>query len=572
MGILLSVGGLLAACASPVPTATPNIEATVSAAVSATATAAPTATPTPIPALPRTPTPTVAPTPTPTSTPTPTVTPTPTPTQTPTATPTPTRTPTPTPTPIPTGQFYYSELDGPWYEVASLIERYPYITFSEPHYFGGRYSIEIPGTSFAWECFWDEEYRTITENLGPPQECLDKYRASCGEENYTPEILPGQPGCLRGTGWSTSIKALSFDPELLDVAWAAKDMLSLEESRALGYLNHIYGEDASGGGRILGMPFLETIDDRDLSALRSLTSLSGATVQHVLAHPSLRDGITDELTDLIATVSLVFPAYEEADADEWEVAGKRGFIDSILSPERTTVVRRSIDLPLAGEVPASVIWPGAQDAAAPVRFMDALEDALRTQEQFMGVPYPLGFAIIIVAPITRHRGAFAVDRIIVVGDGAYGGIIPHEAGHVYWGASSGPTWLHEGGAQILDAATQDALDAWPVSVPRRCDQYATIAEWERVYEESEITVILDEGCQYPLGNQIFLALYHGLGDQAFRQGFTRLYVQGTNNLDWACSGIHKGLCQLRAAFVDSAPPRAAAIAGEIIDRYYGSVP
>ncbi len=111
-----------------------------------------------------------------------------------------------------------------------------------------------------------------------------------------------------------------------------------------------------------------------------------------------------------------------------------------------------------------------------------------------------------------------------------------------------------------------------MSVPSRCERYANIAEWERVYEETDLIVMLDEGCHYPFGKQLFLALYKGLGDQAFREGFARLYLNNANELDWACSGTHAGLCQVRAAFVEGASPKEAAIADEIIDRYYGSVP
>ena len=93
---------------TPPPTPTPDINATVEARMAATIAAMPTPTNTPIPtAIPTpTPVPTVTPRPTATPTPTPVPTATPQPTATPTPTPIPTVTPrptaTPTPTPIPT--------------------------------------------------------------------------------------------------------------------------------------------------------------------------------------------------------------------------------------------------------------------------------------------------------------------------------------------------------------------------------------------------------------------------------------------------------------------------------------
>ena len=576
MGLALSMAGLLAACTSPSPTATPDIQATVDAAIAATATAqVPTSTPLPTgtPPFPTAP-PLLLPSPTPTETPTATPTPTSTPTATatPTVTATPTRTPTPTPTPIPRGQFYYSDLDDPWYEITALMERYPHIMFDKPHYVGGGYSISIFGHDHHSECGWDEEYRAITHSTGPPQECLDKYRAICGEENYTPEILPGRPGCFEeGYLASIGIYALSFDAGLLDAPWAVKDVLSLEESEALDYLGLIYEDDETAGRQILGMPFLATIDSRDVSALRSLTWMSGATVQHILAHPSLRDGITDGWTDVIATLSFALPGHKEFfNADEQEIADKRAFMATILSPERTTVIRRSLDLPLAGELAATVIWPEAPDAAAPVGLMYKLEHALRTQEEFMGVPYPQSFAIAIVADITDYAAVHAAGEIIVIAKGQYQDAVTHEAAHAYWRVDTGPLWIVEGGANFLDAVSQgDPLR--PVNVPPNCGQYANIAEWDRTYEEVGLLVMLEEGCQYPLGERIFQALYRGLGDQAFREGFTRLYLRAINGEDWACTGVHSGRCQLRQAFVDGAAPRKAVIADEIIGLYYGTV-
>ncbi len=197
-----------------------------------------------------------------------------------------------------------------------------------------------------------------------------------------------------------------------------KGRASPEESRALWWLSHGYEKDEATGRQILEMPFMKTINDRDAVALESLGWLEPATIQHVLAHPSLRDGVTDEWTDVVTILRLVLPAYEEFEATEREIADKRELIDTILTPDQTTVVRRSIDLPLAGEVPATVIWPDATDKA-PVRFMDILEHALRTQEEFMGVPYPESFVVMIVADIIEYAGFYAGDGIIVIADGEY---------------------------------------------------------------------------------------------------------------------------------------------------------
>ncbi len=298
LGVLMLTALALAGCvsaSSPPPTATPDIQVTADAAIAATGTATPTATPT--------------------ATATPTPTPTPMPTATPTVTPTPTYTPTPTPTPIPKGQFYAYQLDEPWYELTALMERYPfpYLELSHGRFSG--YSLYIRGGyTLDWECTHGENiYHYHEENTGNvylTQACFDKYQALCGE-NYTPELLPGRPGCFDEQESSPIlVRASPFDAELLDTAWASKDVLSLDESKELDYLYDIYEEDESAGRQILQMPFVEEIEPSDVLALDSMRSLSRATTQHVLAHPSLRDGITDEWTDFVTILRFVLPAYE----------------------------------------------------------------------------------------------------------------------------------------------------------------------------------------------------------------------------------------------------------------------
>ncbi len=244
MGILLSVGGLLVACASPAPTATPDIQATVDAAIAATATAqAPTATPSPtakpvlLPTVSPLLVPTSTPAPTATATPTPTFTPTSTPTATPTVTATPTRTPTPTPTPIPRGQFYYSDADGSWHELTALMEQYPHTTFENSRFYGASLKLHDAYT-LDIECTFDEDiyhyHVESTGNVYPTQACFDKHQSLCGE-NYTPEILPSEPGCFsEGTSESKFIQVLSFDSQLLDAPWMAKDVLRRRRAEHFG--------------------------------------------------------------------------------------------------------------------------------------------------------------------------------------------------------------------------------------------------------------------------------------------------------------------------------------------------
>ena len=108
-------GTVLALLPTPVPTATPDLEATVDARIAATVSALPTVRPVPTPGPAVLPTPGPAPVPTPVPAPTPGPVPTATPilvvVNTPTPTPTPALTPTPTPTPTPPETFGPSNVE-----------------------------------------------------------------------------------------------------------------------------------------------------------------------------------------------------------------------------------------------------------------------------------------------------------------------------------------------------------------------------------------------------------------------------------------------------------------------------
>ena len=102
----------------------------------------------------------------------------------------------------------------------------------------------------------------------------------------------------------------------------------------------------------------------------------------------------------------------------------------------------------------------------------------------------------------------------------------------------------------------------------------TLSDLDRLYgeltEDGQSTgIIRGSGCAYSLGRGLFLDLYGTLGDEAFRRGFGRLYVaMRDGERDDECSGLERGLCNVRAAFVADAAPEAAALAGPVIARWY----
>ena len=572
LGLPLVVLALVTASACA-PAPTPAATAVATLPPEPTATLAPTLNPGPAPTT--TPTPTPAPHRTPTPTATPTATPTPHPTPIPTATPRPTSTPRPTPTPYPKGHIY-AHFGKSWHELTGLLEDHPHLKFDGRDFW-------VDGYEIVYRCRERGQYYVARNGVNyATQECIERYQELCGP-NYRAQIVPGAPGCLR-KNHPASYSKLLLNVERLqiwDKAWVkdgltpdeleiALDIESIVPSR--GNVERIAG--ASGDRpppvRIVDMPFLKTIEGVDVpaaSALELLTWGSGELFQHVMSNPSLRDGITDEWTNVITAFR---PALISGRSD----SNLREFLDVLLDPEKTTVEERSIIVPLAGEVALSVIWPSATDATAPLRAMDLFEHTIRAQEEFMGVPFPQTYAVLLVDDNFARGGTGDADAIIVTSLGEDWDLITHETAHTYWSFIFWPEWIKEGGATFLsEKVSSPPLSQTSVS---GCTS-DNLADWVRLEEELRTEGRPSWGvCNYSLGSQMFHELYNGLGDEAFRQGFARLYVTIRDRLDGeACfgSGIDLGLCSVRAAFVTNAPSEQATIADAIITRtYYGSSP
>ena len=107
-----------------------------------------------------------------------------------------------------------------------------------------------------------------------------------------------------------------------------------------------------------------------------------------------------------------------------------------------------------------------------------------------------------------------------------------------------------------------------------CGLGDTLSELDRLYGEfsesgESTSIIRQSGCAYSLGRGLFLDLHQTLGNEPFRRGFGRLCLaMRDEELDDECSGLERGVCYVRAAFVSAAAPDAAALVGPVIDRWY----
>ena len=311
---------------------------------------------------------------------------------------------------------------------------------------------------------------------------------------------------------------------------------------------------------LIDMPFVQSVDSLDVAALVSLYALSQehgkGYLDQVTSHWWLADGITDEKTNVIAVLQRVIPRPE--------------FFRVLLDPTLTHVEERTITLPLAGSVRLSVIRTNATASdAVGSPTMDLLEQAVRSQEEFMGVAFPQNHAIVLAADVHRFGGTGGRDAIIVSNYEEHRGVIAHEVAHTYW--YRGPGWVVEGGASFLDVISHRAYDGTPLpSEELPCSLFSTLAQLERT--ELGWEAIFASGCNYFLGRGIVRELYNLLGDETFRQGYGRFYLAVRDDLySNTCTEDDRYACYLRESFAEGATPDQMAIVEDVLKRrYYGS--
>ncbi len=419
-------------------------------------------------------------------------------------------------------------------ELYDLLEEYPHLRY---HGLSSSTQFSVVGYPLVFQCIDKGEVITSmrTGNLYPTQNCIAEHQAKCGPD-YLAEIIPGEPGCLDTSYGSHGYGVPHLDItrlQLLDKPWVI-DGITPFELEIITNLNSIAESNTSIDGepaylRIKNMPFLETIEYGDLLILKGLNSLAWRNyLQHVVSHPSLRDGITDEWASLFSAVrSIVLSNHSESYSLE--------LLDTLFDPERTLLEERTITLPLAGDVELAVIQTDVRAPnAAGARTMEMLEQVVRSQEEFMGVAFPQNHVTLVVDGLNRFEGSRSIDTIILTDYPDNRGIIADGTAQKYWGRH----WFDEL-ASFLSMVSR-TYDGTPLS-------------------DSE------------LGPGVFRELYKRLGDETFRRGFGRLYtaLYINNAYDVECPGDVWEACYLRAAFKEDATPEQTAIVEEVVALRYG---
>ena len=304
---------------------------------------------------------------------------------------------------------------------------------------------------------------------------------------------------------------------VVSLSWV-QDSVNGAEAALIEDFGSIAGNDAGSALQIVGMPFIETIEPPDISAMASLRQLAAfkpETFARVMSHAALPDGISNDTAPIVATLNGVAKT-------------NPGLIDVLLDPSRVRLERRIITLPLSGDVVLDII----RTAPGAVRSMDLLEHSVRSAEEYMGAPLPTNYVGLLYenAVLGSFAGTNFGTHIAIlpkydIDDGTTeaefaGSSIAHEVAHYYW--SGNEDWVDEGAADIMASIIEGVGTGAPIAVTNPpCGHAGGIAELESLDISGGD---VEFGCNYSLGERLFVDLNLTLGDERFRQGFRALYL------------------------------------------------
>ena len=357
---------------------------------------------------------------------------------------------------------------------------------------------------------------------------------------------------------------------VFDLPWLQRPMASLEAK----VLEPLLGS-VKALPWVLDMPFVQRVDSLDHWTLVSLSKLSrrgnGKYLERILSAPMFSAGVTDENASLFFVLDeVIFDQPEIIFRTSEEVPTHDELVDVLLDPAQTFIEKREIELPLAGLVRLSVIRPGVQASdVSDSLTMDLLEQAIRSQEEFMGIAFPQNHAVVLSAEIYPSAGTGGHRALIITRFPENRGVIAHEAAHTYWNHVVG--WLAEGGAEFLEEISRRAYDGTPLPTSEPpCLLFDNLYDLER--SDLGFNEIYRSGCPYLLGRGIFRELYERLGDGTASSGFARLYLAlRDDSYARICRRDDWTACYVQTAFSEGATAEQAAIIEEIIARrYYGS--
>ena len=296
---------------------------------------------------------------------------------------------------------------------------------------------------------------------------------------------------------------------LFQHSWAS-DGLSYTEKETTGPIGNLIRAHPDIGMRLVQMPFLETHEPTDTGAAAALWHIArtdpGQT-RRILDHPSLRTGITDAQTPLVA---LTYGEYLFG-ANPARVLSDRE-LQSHVHPA---------ELPMAGNILITIVSRTGPERAATTaaRVLGELAWLERYLDRKLNTHNVVIHYGATMPPAAK--GANVQTSVMQPAGHQNAGQhrwVQHELAH-YW-FNSNETWLDEGMAQTLTSLVA-AGSHQPSTLPETAPRCADNVRLGDVRAEDP-NILPASRCVYAVGERIMRTLHQEAGYEEFRKGAKRL--------------------------------------------------
>ena len=330
---------------------------------------------------------------------------------------------------------------------------------------------------------------------------------------------------------------------VLGLPWI-QDNITVTEADFLDFFEDLDNDHAKEAAAVINMPFLKSLEEDDVLALRGVERLGDKDLLSVLmSHPTLTSGITDAQTTLIIAAGTLLDAEE---------------IRRMLTPGYASIETLSSGTTLTPDLKVSIVRTGSQPQPG---IAAGIGDAVEFAEEIMHEPLPASHVIVVLNdkafnPLyggANHGFAFSLhpegEKPRDTLDGHYFlSAIVHETAHYFWRGMA--DWIDEGVADLFEYlyGVQSGISPGLLETPEREDCEAHDLEmltgWDPEQENKEAFL-----CNYYLGQSLFLDLLENLGEDELTIKLRDLYHLAVTKKE---TGAEPGIEEVRQAFHNQA--------------------
>ena len=335
---------------------------------------------------------------------------------------------------------------------------------------------------------------------------------------------------------------------VIAMPWA-HDTITEPKANTVRYLDWIGRKDSEAVSSIIAMPFLKSVDLDDVLALMAVNRFAvtkgDGRFEALMEHPTLRNGITDDLTTLVTAAGVIREA---------------GEVRRMLNPGYAKIEVLTEGTALTPDLKISIVrtenssWEGAAQG---------LKFGVELVESAMRLPLPIPHVIVVIndLAITRegpgaqfHGFAIGIhtrnEKPVQYASGkdVLHSTYTHEIAHNYFTSDFMESWLSEGVPTTFEyiyrlegkAPSEVPPEMLQVNLRGDCDAHDLRMQSERGKSAQS-------SCKYYLGLGLFRELAEAMGHEAYYAGLRRLYHLSLEIRD---SGGTAGIAEVRQAFPD----------------------